>query len=384
MLLRLLPFIISVISLAWLTACQSNQVPPAVTAIVAEVKPTSSPTATLTPTPTATTTPSPTATSTATVTPSPTSSPTPTHPLMIEVMRQQRYPGSPLTIEQPLEAGSNYNRYLVSYQSENNKIFALLTVPKGNKPPSGWPIIIFNHGYIAPAQYRTTERYVGYVDGFARNGYIVLKSDYRGHGSSEGKAEGGYGSPDYTVDVLNGMVAVSRYPQADPNRIGMWGHSMGGQVTLRAMVVTKTIKAGVIWAGVVSDYPDLFRRTITETRRISTTYTFATPIGRRRWRQELEKIYGTPTQNPKFWASISPNNYLNDLAGPLQLHHGTADEEVPIASSKLLNTEMEQATRPIEFYIYEGDNHNLANNFNLAMERSIKFFDTYVKGKAGN
>ena len=95
---------------------------------------------------------------------------------------------------------------------------------------------------------------------FARNGYIVFKPDYRGHDQSEGDASGGYGSPDYTIDVLNATASVKRYPDADPNRIGMWGHSMGGHITLRSMVTTKDIKAGVIWAGVVASYPDLMSR----------------------------------------------------------------------------------------------------------------------------
>jgi len=54
------------------------------------------------------------------------------------------------------------------------------------KPATGWPVIIFNHGYIPPTVYRTTERYLAYVDAFARNGYIVFKPDYRAFGSSQG------------------------------------------------------------------------------------------------------------------------------------------------------------------------------------------------------
>ena len=61
------------------------------------------------------------------------------------------------------------------------------------RPPSGWPVVVFNHGYIPPDQYRTTERYVAYVAAFAHRGYIVFKPDYRGHGFSEGTARGGYG-----------------------------------------------------------------------------------------------------------------------------------------------------------------------------------------------
>src|SRR5207245_135634 len=126
----------------------------------------------------------------------PTPTPLPLVPLAIDYMRQQEYPGSDLVIEQRLAAGSNYQRYIASYRSDGLKINGLLTVPNGPKPATGWPVIIFNHGYIPPAEYRTTERYVAYVDAFARRGYIVFKSDYRGHGSSEGQPASAYGSPD--------------------------------------------------------------------------------------------------------------------------------------------------------------------------------------------
>jgi len=75
-------------------------------------------------------------------------------------MRGQVYPGSDIIIEQTLAPGRNYSRYIASYRSDGLKIYALLTVPKGEKPKTGWPAIIFNHGYIPPDQYRTTERYV--------------------------------------------------------------------------------------------------------------------------------------------------------------------------------------------------------------------------------
>lgn len=302
---------------------------------------------------------------------------------MIEVMRQQSYPGSELVFEQTLDDGVNYDRYVVSYLSEGNKIYALLTIPWGQPPPTGWPVIIFNHGYIPPDQYRTTERYVEYLDGFARAGYIVFRSDYRGHGNSEGQAGGSYSNPGYTIDVLNGLTAVTTLPAADPNRIGMWGHSMGGHITLRAMVVSPQIKAGVIWAGVVGPYPDLFVRgnIPANSNAAGPPPISATPGGRGRWRFEMVETYGSPEENPAFWASISANSYLTDMAGPLQLHHGTADSSVPVTASELLQTQMEAAGLYSELYVYEGDNHNLAINFYTAMSRSVAFFDTYVKGR---
>lgn len=120
---------------------------------------------------------------TATFTPSATPAPTPTpHPLTIQAIREREYPGSDIVIKQVLQSGDNYDRYIASYLSEGLKIYALLTVPWGEKPVTGWPVIIFNHGFIQPKVYRTTERYVAYVDSLARSGYIVFKSDFRGHG----------------------------------------------------------------------------------------------------------------------------------------------------------------------------------------------------------
>ncbi len=349
--------------------------------------PTLAATATRLPEPTATLpAPTPVALS-ATATPTTTFPSRDPHPLQIEVMRQQSYPGSEIVIEQTLSPGANYSRYFVSYRSEGYKIYALMTVPNGPKPATGWPAIIFNHGYIAPAVYRTLERYVAYVDTIARNGYIVFKSDYRGHGSSEGRAEGGYGTPGYTADVLNALAAVKAYKDTDPKRIGMWGHSMGGSLVLRAMVVSQEIKAGVIWGGVVASYPNIFARVTDPTRPTATPRATATPIPPgglgpygRPWRQELTEKYGTPEQNPAFWASISPNSFLADISGPVQLHHSVTDETVPVASSQTLYAEMQTAGKLAELFTYPGDNHDIAANFGIAMQRTVAFFDKYVKG----
>jgi dipeptidyl aminopeptidase/acylaminoacyl peptidase len=219
--------------------------------------------------------------------------------------------------------------------------------------------------------YKTTQRYIAYVDQIASSGYIVFKSDYRGHDQSEGQPGGVYTEPNYSIDVLNAVASVKRYPDTDPNRIGMWGHSMGGYITLRSMVVTQDIKAGVIWGGVVAPYPDLFTRWNPGGR-----LTTASPGS---WVYSLEQSYGSPETNPGFWNSISANGYLHDLNGPIQLHHSTTDEEVPWEFSEMLYEEMQAANRVVEFYSYEGDNHNISANFSLAMQRTMEFFDRYLK-----
>lgn len=292
--------------------------------------------------------------------------PTPTvHPLSIKYLRERTFPRTPLTIEETLAAGPNYYRYIASYYSDGLKQFGLLTIPFGDKSETGWPVIVFNHGFIPPDVYQTTERYVAYVDGFARSGYIVFRPDYRGHANSEGEANGAYGRPDYVIDVLNAVAALKHYPDANPNRIGMWGHSMGGYITLRAMVVDANIKAGVIWAGVVAPYAEMVD--MNERPRFGT--------------RRLIQMYGSPEEDPEFWASISANSYLDELSGPLQLHHATGDQSVPYYFSVDLALELREAGQVAELYIYDGDGHNITENFSGAILRSIEFFDTYVKGE---
>ena len=320
-------------------------------------------------TPVPTVTPAPI--STETVTPVPTAT---LFPMSIAAMRAREYPASPITMEQELDAGVNYRRYYASYLSDGLRIYGLLTIPNGEMPPNGWPVIVFNHGYIPPDVYRTTERYIAYVDWLARAGYIVFRIDYRGHDRSEGQASGAYGDPGYTIDVLNAVSAIRAFDQADPDRIGLWGHSMGGFLTLRAMVISQDIKAGVIWAGVVGSYPDMLTRW-----RRSSGPTPTPPPFARRWRTAWFEQFGPPESNPEFWASVSANSYLQDISGPIQLHHGTADEDVPLAFSETLSAEMQAAGQPVELYIYPDDNHNLSNSFSTAMQRTIEFYDQYLK-----
>ena len=298
-------------------------------------------------------------------------------PLSIASMRAKSYPGSDIQIVQTLTPGSNYKQYIASYKSDGLTIYGLLTVPDGTAPKGGWPAIIFNHGYIPPEQYVTTERYVAYVDAFARDGFVVFKSDYRGNGNSEGQPEGAYYSTSYATDVLNALSSVKRLSYVNPNKIGMWGHSMGGNITLRALVVDPNdIKAAVIWGGVVGSYNDLIYNW---QRRVPFVPSPKELQNRNRGRQMFLAKYGTPSQNPAFWNSIDPTYYLSDIKAPVQLDVGGADEEVPVAFSQSLYQKLQLANKTAQYFEYPGSDHNISQGFDLAMQRSVQFFDKYLK-----
>jgi dipeptidyl aminopeptidase/acylaminoacyl peptidase len=213
------------------------------------------------------------------------------------------------------------------------------------------------------------------VDRLASSGYIVFRIDYRGHDRSEGEASGAYGDPGYTIDVLNAVSSLLQYPEANPRAIGMWGHSMGGFLTLRAMVISENIKAGVIWGGVVGSYPDM----LYQWRRSDRFTPTPNPTASRRWRTFFLDEYGSPEENPEFWASISANSFLAELSGPVQLHHSVDDKSVPVEFSEILSDQITQSGRTVELYTYENDDHNISQSFSLAMGRTIEFFDIYLK-----
>jgi len=296
--------------------------------------------------------------------------------LSIDALRKREYAGSDLIIEQTLASGTNFERFIASYKSDGLKIFGLLTIPNGEMPEGGWPAIIFNHGYIQPNQYVTTQKYEDYLNAFARNGYVVFKSDYRGHGNSEGIADGNYFSPSYLVDVLNAVSSVKKLPDVNPESIGMWGHSMGGNITLKNLVISDDIKAAVIWAGVIGSYDDV----LNNWSRARSWRQSAEHRHQGSSRQNFIEEFGTYDENPEFWDSIDPYTFIDDINAPVQIHHGTGDTHVPLSFSENFKKVLEENNKLVEFYSYEGADHNLSGNaFTPAMSRSVEFFDNILK-----
>lgn len=99
----------------------------------------------------------------------------------------------------------------------------------------------------------------------------------------------------------------------------------------------------------------------------------------RRRTPDLVVKYGSPSANPTFWNKLDPYSYLSDISGPIQLHHGKADSSVPIELSIHLKNALEKEGKLVEFYQYEGADHNFnGDSFTTAMQRSVDFFNKYL------
>jgi dipeptidyl aminopeptidase/acylaminoacyl peptidase len=294
--------------------------------------------------------------------------------LTIAALREREIVASDILLEEALPNGTNYARYIASYQSEGLKIYGLLTIPFGNVPEGGFKAIVFNHGYIPPDSYVTTERYVAYVDALAQAGFVVFKIDMRGHGESEGEPMGSYFSPAYTIDAISALRSLQRMNIIDPDGIGMWGHSMAGNLVLRAMLVEPAVKAGVIWAGAVYSYDDFERYSITDTSFVRVPDS----PGQRRSRAIFE-TYGRPDTTQPFWRAVSLTANIDYLENPVQIHHAVNDDVVNIAYSRDLAAVLRTAGKTYEYYEYDSGGHNIGSPaFETAMQRTIAFFRAYL------
>lgn len=315
---------------------------------------------------------SPTPTTSSVSSPNPTTQPF--YELTIPYLRSREYKSNLSSLNQ-VSVNNSYISYLTSYTSDGLKINGLLTMPKGQMPEGGWPAIVFVHGYIPPPQYRTLEKYGDYVDYLARNGFAVFKTDLRGHGNSEGQSGGGYYSSDYIIDTLNARAALQASDFINSQKIGLWGHSMAGNVVLRAFAAQLDIPAVVIWGGAGFTYLDLNTYGISD----ASYQPAPSDTERMRKRQQMRELYGDPKDGNPFWKLVSPVDYLKDHQGAIQLDHAVNDETVSVEYSRNLDKILDETTVQHELHEYSSGGHNISGGaFVQAMQNTVNFYEKHL------
>lgn len=301
---------------------------------------------------------------------SPTASPAPTtaqpHPISIQALIQKAYDGRDLELGTVLARTSEYTRYFVTYKSGTLTISGVMNVPAGRGP---FPALVLAHGYIDPDVYVNGQGMRREQDWLARAGYIVLHTDYRNHATSTNEKDFEMRLRlGYVEDVLNAIMAIKRsgLPYVDPERIGVVGRSMGGGVAFGAAVARPDLVGGlVVFAPVSTDHVDNFNRWM---RRVPSS-------DRRRLAERIADAYGSPEENPDFWRNVSSVNFLDRIAVPVVIHHGTSDDSVPIAWSEKTTAALRAAGKDVRYFVYEGEEHAFGPLWPRSMRRTVDYFD---------
>ena len=330
---------------------------------------------------TATPSPIPTITPTATVTPTIAQS---IFPYTIEGLRQHDFQSGKIRIRSTLSENDKFTTFLIDYPSDGLTITGVMQIPAGEGP---FPVIILNHGFFSRGAYRSgdgTDRASAFLAG---HGYITLASDYRSWGASDVGSSFFYSG--LVIDVINLLNAISSIEQADPERVGMWGHSMGGGVTIKALTIDSRIKAAVLYSTVSADQADVINRwgpgcsgDIAQGELIVGCN--SSDVIPEDLPQNLQNAYRFAASDAATLQEVSPFYHLDYITAPLQIHYGTEDGKLfsgtPPEWSVKLTQALRNAGKQAELYQYDGEGHSFIGQpwFDF-MTRTLWFFDKYVK-----
>ncbi len=309
---------------------------------------------------------------TATVAPAPTEIPAPPTAtpdqwaeyaqFTIAGLRQRSYGAGEIAILEVLEETANFTRYLIEYPSDGLRITGMLNQPRGDGP---FPVVILNHGYYPLDVYQTGNGSKLAADYLADRGFLALAPDLRSHAGSD--AAPNQFRAGHVIDVLNLIPLAQRLPTAQPGKVGMWGHSNGGAITAKAMVVSDQLAAAVIYAPASSN--------ITEDYwfRVERAGSRGQPIDAIDWPV-------APEAAPDLYQRLSPLPYLDYVNSPVLIHYGTADDVVPLKWPDDQQAGLAAAGKDVRMELYEGQPHSFQGAENQRyLEDTAAFFAEHVQ-----
>ncbi|MEV7430374.1 alpha/beta fold hydrolase [Nocardioides sp. NPDC092400] len=266
---------------------------------------------------------------------------------------------------QPLASTDRWRSWSATYTVDGAVVSGELLVPRGKGP---FPAVVLNHGYIDPAIYTLGRGLSREQEWLASNGFVVLHTDYRGHAGSDPVDDVGRESRlVYTRDAIGAVKALEREAYVDTDRLAMLGRSMGGGVTLNALVAEPgLVDAAVVFASVSSRFVDNIRQ-FTEPNRP----------------EELARYYdrfGTPQENPAFYRDLSSRTFFDRVTEPVLMLHGTADDTCPIAWTRTSHRLLREAGADARLQVYEGEGHAFGPRFEDSMRRTVEFLRVQLDG----
>jgi len=289
-------------------------------------------------------------------------------------LRNTVFKGSEIMIENNVKDEEQFASYIFSFTVQSKKVGGLINVPK---KPGSYPVIIMLRGYVPQEMYASG---VGTSHGgevLAQNGFITLAPDFFGYGSSDNPPISSLEDRFLTyVTVLELIQSVPNLNTAlegesisaryDGSRLGIWGHSNGGQIALSALEISGQKYPTVLWAPVTKPFP------------YSVLY-YTDDIddhgkALRKVIADFEVDYDAE--------EYSLTNYLDWIQAPIQVHQGGEDEAVPKLWSDEFVATMKAKEKDIDYHTYPGDDHNFTQgNWSTVIQRTMEFYTKHFTPK---
>lgn len=243
----------------------------------------------------------------------------------------------------------------ITYLSDGLKINGFVVKPKKH---GKYPCVIYNRGGNRDFGALNPSFVAFYLGRIAKEGYVVIASQYRGNEGSEGQEE--FGGDDVN-DVTILTEVLKEMKMADTSKIGMYGWSRGGMMTYMALTKTNKVKVAVV-GGARSDLTTIDRKGME-----SGVYMELIPDYENNKESELKK------RSAIHWVEQFPKNV------PILLLHGNSDWRVKSSNSLRLALEFEKHRIPYRLKIFEGADHGITEFKKEVNDEVIAWFDKYLK-----
>lgn len=321
-------------------------------------------------------------------------------------LRTRNYQAQTIYIEKELFQTEEFTSYVFSYTTLGRKMSGQLTVPK--TVTADTPVIVMLRGYVPLEIYTTGVGTKNAAAVFAKNGFITIAPDFFGYGESDPEPKDSWQARFEKPIVIIELIKTIREVGIPLNiesgekymtqKVGMWGHSNGGQIAMSTLVTMQESIPTTLWAPVLVPFPYSIMYFSDESEDEGR--------GMRIWVSQLEALYDL--------REFSFTQYLDGLVGPLQIQHGTNDEAAPHIWSDefvlklrgenkrradILHKQSQTGTdstteaftssaQKLEaikytYHTYPGADHNLQPNINWdqAVQKDLEFFRRELQEK---
>ncbi len=255
---------------------------------------------------------------------------------------------------------------MVTYTSfDGTRISALVTMPANLKRDGSNPAIVLPHG--GPTG-KSDDYFDDTAAALASRGYIIIAPNFRGS-TGYGKAFQAANYDDLGGGDLKDVIEAKRFLVAsgyvDPSRVGIFGGSYGGFMTLMAIgKAPDEFAAGVQWFGIIN-----WRTMYRDMDEVLKAY--------------LRSLMGTPEANPAGYDRASPLTYIANAKAPLLSLQGENDIRVPRGQAQEVEDILKPKGRTVETVFYPAEGHGFRKRENQldSLRRTVEWFDRYLKPK---
>jgi dipeptidyl aminopeptidase/acylaminoacyl peptidase len=250
----------------------------------------------------------------------------------------------------------------ITWKSDGFNVQGWLTGPLNPEPGKTYPMIVLVHGGPSSAV-QPTYMWKGTTNDLVQHGFYVFQANPRGSfGQGEAFTKANvkdFGGGDLR-DILAGVDAVEKVAPVDDKRLGVYGHSYGGFMTMWTVTHSNRFKAGVAGAG-IADWVSYY--------------------GENGINQWMVPFFGTTAyKDPAAYDKFSPIRYITAARTPTFIYVGERDVECPADQSLQFHAGLDAVGVPNSLVIYAGEGHGIREAEHKAdlKKRTLAWFDHYL------